>query len=234
MINCLIVDDAPVARDILVEYCRLFPTLHVVGLCSDAFEAREKLQQIKVDLLFMDINMPVLSGVELVKTLKNPPLVVFTTAYKEFATDAFDLAACDYLLKPFSIERFIIAIDRVAEKLNHKMNPKSGISPTAQGNHLLLRTEGRINKLSYDQIVYLEARRNNTRIFTTGEILMSPTPLSSIEANLPTDLFFRVHRSFILNLSKVTGLQGNRVVMGKLEVPLGGNYKADFLKTLGV
>lgn len=234
MIHCLIVDDAPVARDILVQYCRLLPVLHVVGICSDAFEARQKIQQQQVDLLLMDINMPVLSGIELLKTLKNPPLVVFTTAYKEFATDAFDLAACDYLLKPFSIERFIIAIDRVVEKLNPKITAKPEIHADIQSNHLLLRTEGRINKLNYDQILYLEANRNKTKVVTSGEHLLSTTPLSSIEAQLPDELFFRVHRSFIINLSKVTSLQGNRIFLGKSEVPLGGIYKDDFLKLLGV
>ncbi|MCF0074211.1 LytTR family DNA-binding domain-containing protein [Dyadobacter sp. CY261] len=232
MINCLIVDDAPVAREILVEYCKLLPVLRVAGICSDAFEAREKIQQLQVDLLLMDINMPVLSGIELLKTLKNPPLVVFTTAYKEFATDAFDLAACDYLLKPFSVERFIIAIDRVVERLNPKANTKPEI-PAISGNHLLLRTEGRINKLNYDQIVYLEANRNNTKVVTSSEHLISPTPLSYIEAQLPAELFSRVHRSFIVNLSKVSSWQGNRIILGKNEVPLGGSYKDEFLKILG-
>ncbi|MEO6284252.1 MAG: LytTR family DNA-binding domain-containing protein [Dyadobacter sp.] len=234
MINCLIVDDAPVAREILVGYCRLLPVLRVVGQCSDAFEAREKIQQLPVDLLLMDINMPMLSGIELLKTLKNPPLVVFTTAYKEFATDAFDLAACDYLLKPFSIERFIIAIDRVVEKMPHKTSTIAEIPPAVPSHHLLLRTEGRINKLNYDQIVYLEASRNNTKVITSSEHFISTTPLSSIETQLPAELFFRVHRSFIINLSKVTSLHGNRIMLGKSEVPLGGNYRIEFLKLLGL
>jgi DNA-binding LytR/AlgR family response regulator len=233
IINCLIVDDAPVARDILVQYCKLLPVLRIVGLCSNAFEARQKIQQQQVDLLLMDINMPVLSGIELLKTLKNPPLVVFTTAYKEFATDAFDLAACDYLLKPFSVERFIIAIDRVVEKLDPKFTNKPETT-NIPSNHLLLRTEGRINKLNYDQIVYLEANRNNTKVVTSGDHLISTAPLSSIEAQLPADLFCRVHRSFIINLSKFTSLQGNRIILGKSEVPLGGNHKGEFLKILGM
>jgi DNA-binding LytR/AlgR family response regulator len=234
MIKCLIVDDAAVAREILVQYCKLLLVLRVVGQCGDAFEARQRIQQQHVDLLLMDINMPVLSAIELLKILKNPPLVVFTTAYKEFATDAFDLAACDYLLKPFSIERFIIAIDRVVEKLNPRITAKPESPSDIPSTHLLLLIEGRINKLNYDQIVYLEANRNNTKIVTSGEHLISTTPLSAIEAQLPAELFFRVHRSFIMNLSKFTSLQGNRIILGKSEVPLGGNYKSEFLKILGV
>ncbi len=239
MINCLIIDDAPVARDILVAYCQLIPALQIVGVCTDAFDARDKLQQTqgagtRVDLLFLDINMPLLSGIEWLKTLKNPPSVIFTTAYKEFATDAFDLAACDYLLKPFSIERFIIAIDRVLEKVHLKSTFQSALSTTPPTNHLLVRTEGRLNKLNHDQILFLEASRNSTRVFALTETLLSTTPLSSMELLLPADVFFRVHRSFIVNLSKVTSLQGNRIFLGKSEVPLGGNYKEEFLKILGL
>lgn len=234
MINCLIVDDAPVAREILIGYCKLLPVLRVVGVCGDAFEAREKIQQMHVDLLFLDINMPVLTGIDLMKTLKHPPQVIFTTAYKEFATDAFDLGACDYLVKPFSLERFIVAIDRVQEKVEKNTGRKPEMSSQTPSNHLILRTEGRINKLFYDQILYLEANRNNTRVVTISEILLSTTPLSSVESLLSERLFFRVHRSFIVNLSKVTSLQGNRIFLGKSEVPLGGNYKDEFLKILGL
>ena len=239
MINCLIVDDAPVAREILIEYCKLIPVLKVVGVCGDAFEAREIIQQMQavgasVDLLLLDINMPLLSGIDLLKTLKNPPQVIFTTAYKEFATDAFDLAACDYLLKPFSLERFIIAIDRVLEKVIAQSTVKPSPHKTTAGTHLLVRTEGRFHKVNYDQIVFLEANRNNTKVVAFPDTLLSSTPLSTIELLLPSDVFFRVHRSFIVNLTKVTSLQGNRIFLGQREVPLGGNYKDEFLRLLGL
>lgn len=234
MIHCLIVDDAPIARDILAGYCKLLPVLRVVGECNDAFEAREKMQQTQIDLLFLDINMPVLSGIDLLKTLKNPPLVIFTTAYKEFAADAFDLAACDYLVKPFSLERFIIAIDRVLEKVVAKAPIKPEMLSVPVNSHLLLRTEGKINKVNHDQILFLEANRNNTKVVTLTKTIQSTAPLSSIEALLPTTLFLRIHRSFIINVSMVTGLQGNRIFMGKIEVPLGGSYKDMFLRVLGL
>ncbi|NIJ52518.1 DNA-binding LytR/AlgR family response regulator [Dyadobacter arcticus] len=205
-----------------------------MGKCGDAFEAREKIQHLPIDLLLIDINMPVLSGIELLKTLKNLPLVVFTTTYREFATDAFDLAACDYLLNPFSIERFIVTIDRVLEKLTPTTNTIPKIPAGIQSNHLILRTESRINKLNYDQIVYLEASRNNTKVIASSEHLISSAPLSSIEARVPAELFFRVHRSIIINISKVTRLHSNRIILGKFEVPLGGNYRIKFLKLSGL
>lgn len=234
MINCLIVDDAPIAREILSGYCKLLPTLQVVGECGDAFEAREFILETPVDLLFLDINMPLLSGIDLFKTLKNPPMVIFTTAYKEFAADAFDLAACDYLVKPFSLERFIIAVDRVLEKLTAKISSKSEIPPAISVSHLLLRSEGRVSKINYDQILYLEASRNNIKVVALNGVNISPTPLSSIENILPTSLFLRVHRSFIINTSMFTSLQGNRIFLGKHEVPLGGTFREEFLKVLGL
>ncbi len=234
MINCLIVDDAPVARDILVEYCRLLPMLHVSGTCSDAFEAREKIQQAPVDLLFLDINMPILTGIDLMKTLRHPPQVIFTTAYKEFATDAFDLGACDYLVKPFSLERFIIAIDRAAERIGRLSASPDYSSNVHQNNHLLIRSDGMINKVNYDQILFLEASRNNTKVVTSDVTLLSTVPLSSIEKLLPPHLFSRVHRSFIVNRTKINSLHGNRILINKTEIPVGNNYKSVFFEVLGV
>ena len=234
MINCLIVDDAPIAREILIEYCKHLPTLQVVGTCSDAFQAREKLQQLQVDLLFIDINMPVLAGIDLVKTLKNPPQVIFTTAYKEYASEAFDLAACDYLVKPFSLDRFIMAIDKAVENIG-KQKTTASIKPSEnQHEYLFVRTEGMIHRINCDRILFLEASRNNTKVVTMEDALVSTMPLSTIEKQLPATLFSRIHRSFIVNTSKITRLQGNRVFIGKREIPLGSNYKNDFLKILGL
>ncbi|MES2111351.1 MAG: LytTR family DNA-binding domain-containing protein [Bacteroidota bacterium] len=234
MIKCLIVDDAPVARDILLGYCKLLPALQVIGTCGDAFQAREKLQQLQVDLLFLDINMPMLSGIDLVKTLRNPPQVIFTTAYKEFATDAFDLAACDYLVKPFSLDRFIVAVDKAIERIERRATIGITKSADDQNSYLFIRTDGLVHKVNYDQILFLEASRNNTKVATMEEILLSTIPLSSIEKQLSPHIFFRVHRSFIINKSKVTRLHGNRVFVEKNEIPLGSSYKNEFLKIWGL
>lgn len=234
MINCLIIDDAPVARDILVAYCKLLPMLHVSGICCDAFEAREKIVQMPVDLLLLDINMPLLTGMDLMKTIKHPPQVIFTTAYKEFATDAFDLGACDYLVKPFSLERFIIAVDRAAERIGRlpvRAEPKSEVH---QNDHLLVRANGMINKLTYDQILFFEASRNSTKVVTREATLLSAVPLSSMEKLLPLEQFSRVHRSFIVNRSKITSLQGNRIFIHKNEIPVGNQYKSNLFEIMGV
>jgi DNA-binding LytR/AlgR family response regulator len=234
MINCLIADDAPIARDILVDYCRLLPILHVYGTSSDAFDARDKMLQMPVDLLFLDINMPILNGVDLIKTLKDPPQVIFTTAYEEFAVDAFDLGACDYLVKPFSIERFIIAIDRVIERIS-RLNLRTDGRPDIHVNdHLLIRSQGKIHKLNYDQILFLEASRNSTRVVTLQTAFLTPESLSSIETLLPHELFSRVHRSFIVNRSKITIMQGNRIFVNKNEIPIGNYFKSSFFEVIGM
>ncbi|WP_159476642.1 LytTR family DNA-binding domain-containing protein [Dyadobacter sp. 3J3] len=234
MINCLIVDDAPVARDILGEYCKLLPRLYLTGSCADAFEAREKIQKMPVDLIFLDINMPILTGIELIKTLKNPPQVIFTTAYKEFATDAFDLGACDYLVKPFSLERFIIAIDRAVERIAPRDMLVESKPEVYQNNHLLIRSDGIINKVNFDQVLFLEASRNYTKVVTIQELFLSILSLSSIEKLLPNEIFSRVHRSFIVNRSKITSLQGNRIFTGKSEIPVSNNYKRFLFEDLGI
>lgn len=168
------------------------------------------------------------------KTLKYPIQVIFTTAYKEFATDAFDLGACDYLVKPFSLERFIIAIDRAAERIG-KLNMRADCKPNIhQNNHLLIRSDGMINKVNYDQILFLEASRNNTKVVTSEVTLLSNVPLSSIEKLLSPDLFSRVHRSFIVNRTKISSLHGNRIIINKTEIPVGNNYKSILFEILGI
>ena len=124
-IKCLVADDEPIARDILSNYCSHLPMLTVVAVCSNALEAKTEMQKQKVDILFLDINMPLLDGISFLKTLKDPPQVIFTTAYKEYALNAFDLAACDYLLKPFSLERFIVAVDKAIAQLDKSSYPSN-------------------------------------------------------------------------------------------------------------
>src|SRR5215212_6975598 len=126
MISCLIVDDEPIARDIIAGYCKLMPSLNVVAACDNAIDAKSELQKHAVQIIFLDINMPVLDGIGFLKTLKNPPQVIFTTAYREYAVNAFELSACDYLVKPFSLERFIVAVDRALERSGNMPKPFAG------------------------------------------------------------------------------------------------------------
>jgi len=169
--NCLIVDDEPIAREIIKAYCSHLPFLTVVAACGNALEAKTMLQTQQIDLLFLDINMPVLNGISFLKTLKNPPQVIFTTAYKEYAVDAFDLAACDYLLKPFSLERFIVAVDKALEK--SPLTPNGGTFYSEKTEkYLFLKADGKIFKIMHDDLLFAEAQGNYTKVVTTQHTLL--------------------------------------------------------------
>ena len=233
-VNCLIVDDEPIARDIINTYCHHLPVLNVIASCENAFDAKAVLQQQKIDLVFLDINMPVLDGISFVKTLKNQSQVIFTTAYKEFALDAFDLSACDYLLKPFSLDRFMIAVDKALDRINPLPVAKATEMEPKAGNYVFIKADGKIFKLPFEDLLYAEAKGNYTSIVTTTYTIMPVMTFSSFEDTLPRGMFIRVHRSFIINKSRITHIEGNRVFIGTSEIPIGSNYKEAFIKTLGL
>lgn len=231
--KCLIVDDEPIAREIIKAYCKPLETLEVAAACGSALEAKAVLQKQKIDILFLDINMPLLDGIAFLKTLKNPPQVIFTTAYKEHALEAFDLAACDYLLKPFSLERFIVAVDKAIERLQATGGPAGENAPPKE-NFFFLRTEGKIYKILHDELLYAEARGNNTKVVTVHQTLLPAMTFSAFEELVPKPAFLRVHRSFIVNKSKITHIEGNRIFIRQTEIPVGSNYREAFLKELGL
>lgn len=235
-INCLIVDDEPIARDIIRTYCGHLPDLEVVALCGNALEAKTALQKYKVDILFLDINMPVLDGIAFLKTLKNQPQVIFTTAYKEFAIDAFDLSACDYLLKPFSLERFIVAVDKATERLNIHASPvrESVAAEPDKDDFIFVRADGKIYKIMLEELLYAEASGNYTKIVTTQSTILPGMTFSAFETLLPPNDFIRIHRSFIVNKARITHIEGNRVFLNTIELPVGINYKDAFFKQLGL
>lgn len=231
-INCLIVDDEPIAREIIKAYCGHLSVLHIVASVGNALEAKTILQTHKIDILFLDINMPVLNGIAFLKTLKNQPQVIFTTAYKEYAVDAFDLAAIDYLLKPFSLERFIVAVDKALERLNG--SEPGGVENGKTENYLFLKFDGKIFKIMHEELLFAEAQGNYTKIVTAQNTLLPSMTFSSFEVLLPKSLFLRVHRSFIINKAKITHIEGNRVFVQNHEIPIGSSYRDDFLKSLGI
>lgn len=231
-IDCLIVDDEPIARDIIRTYCGHLPYLRIAGSCGSALEARSMMMQQKIDILFLDINMPVMDGISFLKTLKSPPQVIFTTAYKEYAVDAFDLAACDYLLKPFSLERFIIAIDKAMEKI--RTVPTLLADERGEGDFIFLKADGKIFKIKHEDLYYAEANGNYTKVKTAQHTLLSAMTFSAFEELMPKSTFLRIHRSFIINKSKIDHIEGNRVFIQNTEIPIGSNYREFFLKQIGL
>lgn len=234
-IKCLIVDDEPIARQIIEGYAKQYPLLEVVASCEDAMEARIQLQQQPIDLIFLDINMPVIDGIGFLKTLKKAPQIIFTTAYKEYAVDAFELSASDYLLKPFSFERFLMAVDKVAEKLAPVAVPAAIEGPSVQvDDFMFIKSDNKIFKVTFDDILYLEAFGNYAKVYLTDKQLMPTTTLTSLEEALPKNRFIRVHRSFIINKNQISHIEGNRVFIRDREVPISGNYKEAFLRVCGL
>lgn len=228
-LNCIIVDDEPIARTILIDYCSYMPVLNVVAVCGNAFEAREILLNQKIDLIFLDINMPVLDGISFLGTIKNPPQVIFTTAYKNHALTAFDLDACDYLVKPFSLDRFIQAVDKASRHFVPVQAPlSSGIE------YILVKTENRIHNVKTDEILFAEAKGNYTHIFFDDQVLKPKLALSGLEKLLPPTSFFRVHRSFIINKTKIKHIEGNRIFINNYEIPIGSNFKEGFMAILNL
>ncbi|SFF04226.1 two component transcriptional regulator, LytTR family [Pedobacter antarcticus] len=228
-LNCLIVDDEPIARKILVDYCSYLPILNIVGVCGSAFEARDILLNQKVDVVFLDINMPVLDGISFLVTIKKPPRIIFTTAYKKYAATAFDLAASDYLVKPFSLERFIQAVDRVSIPVDNSHN-----SAATNDEFILIKTENKIYNVIKGDIFYLEAKGNYTHLVFEDNILKPKMALSSLEKLLPEGQFLRVHRSFIINRTRINHIEGNRIFMRNFEIPIGYSFKESFMMTLNI
>jgi len=233
--KCLVIDDEPIARDIIQAYCGHLKQLQVVASCGNALEAKQLLQEQRIDILFLDINMPVIDGISFAKTLRHAPQVIFTTAYKEYAHHAFDLAACDYLLKPFSLDRFIIAVDKAIDKIGSNAMPVS-LQPNPEqkaDDFIFIKTEGKIYKIFHQDLLFAEAQGNYTRICTATHTLLPKMPFTNFEELLPKSLFLRAHRSFIINKAKISHIEGNRVYIDGKEIPIGSKYREILMYELG-
>lgn len=227
MINTIIVDDEPLARDILESHIEQIPELNLVATCSNAIEANQALQEHEVDLMFLDIQMPQLTGVAFLKTLQNPPMAIFTTAYAEYAVEGFNLEALDYLLKPISLERFLKAANKAIEKF--KIERTSTLTQNAQEDFFFVKSDKKMMKVFYRDILYIEGLKDYVIIRTeTGRVITLQTMKSLVE-KLPSEMFQRIHRSYILNLTKLIAIEGNMVELiekGQSKmIPIGKNYR---------
>ncbi len=225
-LRCLIVDDEPLSVKVVQKYVEKLPQLELVAVCYNAFEAMEVLQKKEVDVLFLDINMPQLSGISLMKALPHPPAVVFTTAYPEYAVEGFELEAVDYLLKPFSFERFIKAVQKVQERLNWQQNHTVN---TEESDHLIIKVDKKLYRLRFPGIQYLQAYGDYVKVFATQETLLTKERLSNLEEMLPNEQFLRIHRSYIISLNAIQFIEGNQVQIGTSKLPVGQKYRESLL-----
>jgi DNA-binding LytR/AlgR family response regulator len=222
--RCIIVDDEPPAIKVLASYVEWIPQLTLAGTCRNAFEAISALQDQQVDLMFLDIHMPKLIGTELMKTLPNPPSVIFTTAHKDFAIEAFELDAVDYLLKPISFERFLKAVNKYC-RLGNVHFPAH---PESQG-FVYFRANRKVIKVFLKTIHYIESFKDHVVIHREGdEPLRVKQALNNVEKMLPGDSFIRIHRSFLISVDKITAFTKTDVELGRTELPIGRSYVENF------
>jgi DNA-binding LytR/AlgR family response regulator len=236
-IKTLIVDDEPHAIEIIEKYIQNFPEIELVGKCNNAIFAFQILQQTKVDLIFLDIKMPGLTGIDLIKSLKNPPKVIFTTAYQDYALEGFDLNAIDYLLKPIPFDRFLKAMDKVFDLYKVK-NQKISIAEQPVDSKsdvfLYLRIDRKMVKVNVAEIYWVESLKDYIKVVLKDRTLVSKQKISLLEELLPEDKFVRIHRSFIIAIDKIESYHSYSVeILGK-ELPIGRNYKAECHKRLKI
>lgn len=215
-IGCLIVDDEPSAQEVLKQYIADTPQLVLKGCCDDALSASEFLAQHAVDLLFLDVNMPKLSGISFLKTHEDLPPVILTTAYDDYALEGYELDVIDYLLKPFSFERFVKAVQKV-DLRSHSTDPEHSV--------LTVKADKKTYRIPLPDIYYIESAGDYVTIHTPGQRLTTHETMKNLEEKLPTERFIRVHKSYIIALSKVEYLEGNSVKIGDEFIPIGTTYR---------
>jgi DNA-binding LytR/AlgR family response regulator len=224
-IKCLIIDDEPLARKLIAGYVEKLPNWEIVGACKNAVEAYEVLMKSQVDVLFLDINMPVVSGLDFYRSLKKPPILIFTTAYPEFAVEGFELEAADYLVKPITFERFLKAAERIHDRIAAGQKWISDRIAGHQMQHIFIRHFNKLVKVWFDDIFYLEARKDFVMFVTEKDELLASITMKEAEDILPSDRFLRVHRSYIVAIDAVTAMFGNTLEIRSYQIPVGNNYK---------
>ena len=231
-LKCLAIDDEPLALRQMLSYIKQTPFLELVKGCSNAFEAMEILDAEAVDLLFVDINMPGLSGMDMVKSLSNPPKIIFTTAYSEFAVEGFRVDAIDYLLKPIAYEHFLKAVNKAKNSISQQEPSPEKVE--TKDDFLFIKSEYKIVRLRIADIKYIEGMREYVRFHVINEKpVMSLLSMKVVEEKLPADQFMRVHRSYIVNLGQISVVERNRIVFdGKTFIPISEQYKEKFQEFL--
>ncbi|MFA8433204.1 MAG: LytR/AlgR family response regulator transcription factor [Marinifilaceae bacterium] len=226
-VKCLIVDDEDLAIDVVEEYINRIDYLQLEGKCKSAVEALTILNQKKIDLVFLDIQMPGLTGIQLLRNLSNPPAIIFTTAYSEYALEGFELEALDYLIKPIPFDRFIRAVNRYFKLRQHQFQiPEQKETSTTERPFVFVKSDKKMVKLFLDEIVYIESLRNYVSIVLSDNRKISTlTTISNLEAKLPESSFLRVHRSFIVAIDKIESYTPGSIQMAGQYIPIGRNYK---------
>jgi DNA-binding LytR/AlgR family response regulator len=217
-LNCLIIDDEPVARRGLEEHVREIDFLHCVASCEDALKAASYLNEQKIDLMFLDIQMPKISGIDFLKGLKNPPITIFTTAYSDYALEGYTLDVIDYLVKPITFERFLKASQKALEFFQLKIRAEQSSSPSV--DYFFVRCDRKFEKVFFRDVSYVEAMQNYAIIHVGDKKLITYITLTSLESQLPKEQFLKVHKSFLISVSHVKAIEGDEIIMENARIPI--------------
>jgi DNA-binding LytR/AlgR family response regulator len=229
-IKCIIVDDEPLAQQVLETFIQRIGTLELIAKCENAMEAYEVLHHEKIDVMFLDIQMPVITGVEFLRTLQNPPAVIFTTAYTDFAMEGYDLNVTDYLLKPFSFERFLKAINKATEQI--VLQQQLTHEAEASNDYFFVKEDSKLVKINFQDIDHIECMKDYAKIFTKQRMIVTHHTMKKFEEVLPNSLFLRIHRSYIVSIPAIQSIFGNIVETPKGKLPVGANYKDELMKVI--
>jgi DNA-binding LytR/AlgR family response regulator len=225
MIRCLIVEDEPLATDVLVEYVKRVPFLELKGTCPDSIAALEVMQRETIDLIFLDIHLPGLKGLEFARTLQDPPKIILTTAYHQYALEGYELSVVDYLLKPIEFKRFLEAVNKV--KL-----PDAQRKPGTERKTISIQADKKTVIVPVDDILYVEAQKEYIKIQTLSSSYVTKYALTKMEEDLDSSVFIRVHRSFIVSIPKITAFSGHDIELDGKSIPIGGNYRDEVTSKL--
>ena len=229
-LRCIIIDDEPVARKLLREYIEDIPFLELAGEADNPLKAQVILDRETIDLMFLDINMPRLTGIEFLRSNSSLPMVIMTTAYAEHALDGFTLDVLDYLVKPFSFDRFLKACNKAKEY--HGMKTRAEAKTASDENYFFVKCNGRIEKVLYDDLFYVEAALNYVILHTTHNKMIVYLTIKGIIEDLPPTLFIKVHKSFIVNRQKIASIEGNIIRIGNAEIPISQSYHDEVMKMI--
>ena len=225
MIKCLIVDDEPLAQEVIENYIARIPNLEVVKKCSDAIQAFEVMKKEKIDLVFLDIQMPVIDGIGFLKSVKNIPSVIITTAFPQHALESYDFDVTDYLLKPISFERFLKAVNKVLDKKNTVSN-----AAEQKSDFIFLKVDGKLVKVNFSEIMYVEGMKDYLKVFLKDKFYVVHQTMKRFEESLPRGQFVRVHKSYIVSLPAVKTIIGNYIEVNDQHIPIGANYKDELIQ----
>src|SRR5690349_10244863 len=229
--KCIIVDDEPLAIEIMESYVSKIDQLEISGTFRNAVTAFTFVQQNPVDLIFLDIQMPKLSGIDFLKTLKNPPKVIFTTAYRDYALEGFELEIVDYLLKPIPFDRFLKAVSRVIQQPVQAVTKNAAVSESTE-QPLFFKVDKKMVKVKMSDILYIESIKDYVKVKTHDKEIITQQKIGYLEESLPKHIFLRTHRSFIAAINKIESYSASEIEIGKIQLPIGRNYKNEVLRVL--